>query len=303
MSGVAKPPLRGRTVALLGAGGLARALGAELLARGARVVVAARRRPRARALVRHLGRGAHAADSFAEAAAEAELVFLCVSDDALAEVARALARSLPRSSVRGGRDAGKVALHASGFHGEQPLAPLARAGWSTGSLHPLLPLPHVRRGAERLSGAWFASSGDARALRAAHELVRAFQGHELALRRGAKPEYHLAATLVSNGALALFELARRRFARVARRPREAQLAYAALLGATASNLAGALPRAALTGPVARGDLACVRGHLALLHTREERETYRALGRVLLALSNPRRRSSPERARALHELLQ
>ena len=273
-------PLRGETVALIGAGGLAQALAPALLTAGAHVVIAARRPAAARALARRV-RTSAALDA-TSAVEHATLVILCVPDDALAEVALALSRTSP------GR--GRAALHASGFQGEGPLAPLARVGWKTGWLHPLLALPRAAA-ARRFQGAWFAT-GSAMARR----LVRALGGRELALRAGTKADYHLAATLVSNGSLALFELARAHFERAARKPRDARAAFAALLAATAANLARTDPRAALTGPVARGDLESVRGHLACSRPGAERELYRALGRTLLELAAPQ--LAPARRRAL-----
>jgi predicted short-subunit dehydrogenase-like oxidoreductase (DUF2520 family) len=268
-------PLRGETIALFGAGGLARALAPALLAAGARLAVHARRPAAARALVHGLGRRAALAPDARAALERATLLILCVPDDVLAPLARELA---PLAAGRG-----RAALHASGFQGERALAALARAGWQTGWMHPLAPLPRTGRAARGFAGAWFATGGTPRA----RALVRALGGRELALRPGRAADYHLAATLVSNGSLALFELARGRFERAARDPRAARAAFAALLAATAANLARSSPREALTGPVARGDLASLRGHLARLRLPAERELYRALGRVLLRLAAPR----------------
>jgi predicted short-subunit dehydrogenase-like oxidoreductase (DUF2520 family) len=265
------PALRGQTIALVGAGGLARALAPALRGAGARVVIAVR--------------AAFAADA-AAAVGDASSVILCVPDDALAGVARELARCGP------GR--GRSVLHASGFAGLRPLAPLARAGWKTGWLHPLLPMPRGGGRARRFEGAWFALGGCAR------PLVRALGGRELALRRGSEADYHLAATLVSNGSLALFELARRHFERATQNRTHARTAFAALLAATAANLAQSNPREALTGPIARGDLESVRGHLARSARGDERALYRALGRVLLELAAPR--LAPARQRELRTLL-
>src|SRR5258706_11045325 len=131
-----RPALRGETIALVGAGGLARALAPALRGAGARIVIAVH--------------AAFAADA-AAAVGDATRVILCVPDDALAGVARALARSGP------GR--GRSVLHASGLAGLRPLAPLARVGWKTGWMHPLLPLPRVGKAHGRFEGAWFATGG------------------------------------------------------------------------------------------------------------------------------------------------
>ncbi|MBK7645361.1 MAG: DUF2520 domain-containing protein [Planctomycetes bacterium] len=280
------------TIALIGAGGLARALAPALVRSGSRLVLASRRPESARALLRGLhSRLARAVAEPAQAAAQATLLVLCVPDDELEGLATELAQT--------GSGKGRCVLHASGFQSERVLAPLARAGWSTGSLHPLLALPRRGRAAS-FEGAWFAIAGQARACRAARGLVRALGGRELALRAGAQAEYHLAATLVSNGSLALFELARAHFERAVLRPREAREAFAALLAATAANLAHASPRDSLTGPLARGDERVLRGHLELLTVRGERELYRALGRVLLDLSSDR--LTPAQRRKLAALL-
>ena len=283
-------PLRGDVVALLGAGGLARALAPALLAAGARVVIAARRPAAARALAKKVR--AEAAPDAAAALEQATLAILCVPDDALAPLARELARH--------SRGRGRSVLHASGLPDARPHAALARAGWNPGWMHPLLPLPRDASAVKRFEGAWFATGGSARARRAARRLVRALGGRELALHAGTKADYHLAATLVSNGSLALFELARAHFERAALDPRMARAAFAELLGATAANLARANPREALTGPIARGDLESVRGHLARTRPGLERELYRTLGRVLLDLS--RTRLAPAQRRSLAALL-
>ena len=91
-----------------------------------------------------------------EAAADGvDLVLVCVSDPAIAEVA---------STIRPG-DA--VVAHVAGAVGLDVLAPHRRVG----AIHPLVSLPSAELGAERLVGAWYGTGGDpivwevARALR------------------------------------------------------------------------------------------------------------------------------------------
>jgi predicted short-subunit dehydrogenase-like oxidoreductase (DUF2520 family) len=92
----------------------------------------------------------------------------------------------------------------------------------------------------------------------------------------AKPLYHLAAAVASN----LF---------VALESEAAAHLLDPLVATTAANIAARGAAQSLTGPVARGDVGTVRGHLALLDEQAPRfaDTYRALSRQALHLAAPR----------------
>jgi predicted short-subunit dehydrogenase-like oxidoreductase (DUF2520 family) len=259
MSPRSSPKLRGLRVAVLGRGNAGQAFARALAARGARVTVWTRR------------------GELPGPESATDLFLFCVRDDAIETVAGDLARRW-----RGG--AGPVALHASGFHGQRPLRELARAGFSTGSIHPLVPLKGSRS-APDLVGAWFATSARGRAAAMARRLIAGLEGREFRLPPGdaSKRSWHLACTLVANGAVSLFDLALEHAGSKAAAP------LSAMLQTVAKRLGGG-PRAALTGPTARGEDEVVAGHLALLRS-EEAELYRLLSRRLLALSDldPRRR--------------
>lgn len=253
--------LRGFRATVLGAGNAGLAFAAALSARGARVRLWTRR----------------SGQSLARASDGAELVLFCVRDDAIEAVARELAR-VARTPA--------VALHVSGYHGLAPLRPLARAGFATGSMHPLVPLKG-RRSAPDLEGAWFATAARGRAAAMARRVIAGLGGRELRLPPGdsRKHAWHLACALVANGAVSLFDLA------LEHAGPGASQALAAMLETVARRLAGG-PRAALTGPAARGEEEVVAGHLALLRRRpRDAELYRLLSLRLLALSDlpPRRR--------------
>jgi predicted short-subunit dehydrogenase-like oxidoreductase (DUF2520 family) len=270
MSPRSSSALRGLRATVLGAGNAGSAFAAALSARGARVAVWTRRSGR----------------KLSGMAAGSDLVLFCVRDDAIEPVAEELARAWTL-----GR--GPVTLHTSGFHGLGPLRSLARAGFATGSIHPLVPL-RGRSSAPDLAGAWFATSARGRAETMARRLIAGLGGSELRLPSGdaGKPAWHLACTLVANGAVALFDEALEHAG-----PRAAP-ALAAMLGTVAKRLADG-PRAALTGPAARGEAEVVAGHLALLRGRpEDAELYRLLSRRLLSLAD----LAPAKRRAIARLL-
>lgn len=262
--------LNGSSIAILGRGRAGRAFAAALSARGARV--------------RTWSRGA--STSLAAAILGADVVLFCVRDDAIESVAERLARECP--SMRG---KAPVALHLSGYHGARPLRALALLGWPTGSIHPLVPLTG-RASAADLEGAWFATSTRGRAAVAARELISGFRGHELRLPPGdrRKHAWHLAVALVANGSVGLFDAA------LEIAGPKAAPALASVLQRIARRLERG-PRAALTGPVARGEREVVAGHIALLRGQEV-PLYKVLSRRLLALSE----LGPRERRAIARLL-
>jgi len=192
----------------------------------------------------------------AETAAQGvDLLVLAVPDDFVADVARAVR---PVATT--------VVAHLAGSLGLDVVAPHPRRA----SIHPLVAMPNAELGAQRLtSGAWFAVAGDA----LASKVVFALGGHPLTLADDDRAAYHAAAAIVSNHLVALLAQAERVGA-TAGIPLEA---YLDLVRATVDNVAELGPRAALTGPAARGDDATIVRHLEALPPHE-----RALYEILAA---------------------
>ena len=236
-------------IGIVGAGALARALGPALASAGRRVVYWSRRPEAAREL------GPVVAE-LAELAS-LDVVLLAVSESAIEEVASALAAGAEGESA--------VALHLAGGLGLEPLAPLRRAGWSVGRLHPLLPFPPDVEAGAVAEGGWYSTLGDERALVAAREIVAQLGGHELSLESGDRAEarYHGAAVLAAGGVVALLDLALEAMGDVAN-PDDARSALIALARASLEALEGGDAVSALTGPVARGEEEVVSRHLEAL---------------------------------------
>ena len=181
--------------------------------------------------------------------------------------------------------AGAVVLHASGSIDPAGLAPLRAAGHPCGTFHPLLPFADPVRSAARVRGAWIGVDGDARAVAAARELTARLGAHALAIPRGAKPRYHAAAVLASNFPTVLWAVAERLLKESGIDASAARGAVLTLMSTAVDNLAGASAAEALTGPIARGDAATVRIHLAALEADPAaREAYRVLSLEALALA-------------------
>lgn len=262
-------------IGVLGVGRLGSALAAALTAAGiGQVTVGSRRSDPAQALAAALGIEAASPGVLVE---RSDLMFLTVPDAAI----ESAADDLPWR-------AGQAAVHCSGALGLDVLHAAAARGAATGCLHPLQTFPAGGLPTEA-SGLFRGivcgiESHDA-SLSALLEAITAGLGARVVRLEGTdRALYHAAAVLVSNDVVALAAAARRTWTQAGLSADAAREALAPLLLAAARNV-GRLPlEEALTGPVARGDLATVERHLRALEVEPElREIYRRLALELLRL--------------------
>jgi predicted short-subunit dehydrogenase-like oxidoreductase (DUF2520 family) len=179
------------------------------------------------------------------AAEGVDLLVLAVPDAAIAGVAARVEQG----------DA--VVAHLAGSLGLDVLAPHVRVA----AVHPLVSLPDPDLGARRLAaGAWFAVAGDPIAARVVADLG----GRAVEVPDDHRAAYHAAACIAANHLVALLGQVERVAAPVGV-PLEA---YLAMARDTVANVVALGPRAALTGPAARGDEATLDRHRAALDPSE-----------------------------------
>lgn len=204
------------------------------------------------------------------------VLVLAVPDSALNEVAHDLAAA-------GAAPSGCVALHLSGALSTDVLTPLHVQGYATGSFHPLQSIADPWAGGGRLFGATFAVAGEPAATRAARRIALALRGRVLVIAPKLRPLYHAAASMASNHVVTLLAVAVRMLAEVGVSEEDAVAGLVPLMRGTLDNLEDLGLAAALTGPIARGDVDTVRLHLARLSPRD-RALYCALGRETIRLA-------------------
>jgi len=176
---------------------------------------------------------------------QSDLVVIATRDGAIEQVADEVSRHA---------DDVAATVHLSGLASVATLDVLVERGIAVGSFHPLQTLPTPQAGAERLRGAWFAvTTGDERLRAGLHELAVSMGGHPFDLADDFKPLYHAGAAAAANFPLAALAMAADLF-EAAGVPFEAA---EPLVQAVVANAFEFGPRAALTGPVARGDVATV----------------------------------------------
>jgi predicted short-subunit dehydrogenase-like oxidoreductase (DUF2520 family) len=283
------PPLIG----IVGAGAVGTALGVALSRAGWPVVAVASRDPDRRGRFRSL---VPSARGFAEATAlldEVELVILAVPDDALPAVAAELHLY-----------SGQALVHTSGLLGAEVLAPAMAAGTQVGTFHPLVAFADMERAVAALHGATIAIEGDDQLMDLLARMAEALGGTAVRLAPGSKPAYHAAAVLAAGGVIALLD-AIAELGRAAGLDEASSLAvYTPLIAQTVDNARAIGIRAALTGPMTRGDAGTVEAHLAELgaHAPDVVELYRILARRELALAEQRGTLAPEAVERLRRAL-
>ena len=276
------------TISIIGSGRLGTALAIALAAKDYPIrALAARRVAHARKSIALSGLPAQTlalgADQL-EQLPPSDLVLITTPDDVIADIADSFAR-LRRSSRHR-----TTFLHTSGALSSEVLSPLARRGFHTGSIHPLVSVSYSRTGADALRGAYYCVEGDSVALRFAKAIARDLDGTSFTIKRERKALYHAAAVMASPHLVALFDVAIQVLVSCGLKPREAQKILAPLVQSTVNNLKQTSPEKALTGTFARGDLATVQRHLKALSAKplaEALEIYKLLGLHSLQLAAQR----------------
>ncbi|HEX3282256.1 MAG TPA: Rossmann-like and DUF2520 domain-containing protein, partial [Pyrinomonadaceae bacterium] len=273
------------TISIIGAGRLGTALTIALTAKGYSIrALAARRVAHARKAIalsslpsQTLALGADQLEQLPPS----DLVLITTPDDVISDIAQTFA-GLGRSSRQR-----STYLHTSGALSSAVLAPLAKRGFHTGSLHPLISVSDSRAGAEALSSAFFCVEGDRAAVRSAKAIVRDLNGHSFTIKPESKALYHAAAVMASPHLVALFDVSLQMLVSCGLKAKEAQQVLTPLVQSTVNNLKQTPPERALTGTFARGDVATVKSHLKALspkHLAEAREIYKLLGLHSLQLA-------------------
>ncbi|MSO79449.1 MAG: DUF2520 domain-containing protein [Acidimicrobiia bacterium] len=252
-------------IALVGPGRAGTAVARALVDAGHRVVNVAGRTPDAESTRIAAARFEARVAPVQFAGRGAGLVLIATPDDAIGATAGAIAQSLEPDAL---------VLHLSGVHGLAAFVPLvkARPDVQVGALHPLqtLPTPDAP-----VVGAWAAVAGPPLVA----ELARAVGMHPFAVADDHRAMYHAAAVIASNHVVALL-------GQVERLAAAANVPFAAFEPMTRSAVEHSFevgPAAALTGPVARGDVATVLGHLDAIPD-DERPAYRALAAAAYRLT-------------------
>lgn len=234
-----------RRIGIIGAGRVGTVLGARLQASGHRIVAVSARsdasRARAAALLPDV-----AIKEPAHIVAEADVIVLAVPDDELIAVAETLA---PAARP------GQYFCHTSGRHGLEALAALDRVGAHPVALHPAMTFTGTRVDVDRTCVFGVTASDAHREF--CEAIVADLGGTSMWIAEKDRALYHAALAHGANHLVTLIAQAMDLLSRIGADDPAAVLRP--LLTAALENSL-TLKDAALTGPVARGDLTTLRAH-------------------------------------------
>jgi len=183
---------------------------------------------------------------------EADIALIAVKDDAIADV---VSRLEPFAS--------KVAVvtHLSGFVPVVSLHPFHDHGVAVGGFHPLVSMPDPVSGAAALNGAFVGIGGDPLAVDTLTHFAGSFGLEPFRLEDSDRPAYHAAAAAAANFVVTSLAISGDLFESAGIDPRVSR----PLVERVVANCFEQGPLQSLTGPVARGDIDTVIGHLTAAH--------------------------------------
>ncbi len=204
---------------------------------------------------------------------EARLIFITTPDDQIAPIARDLRQ---KELI----DQDTVLVHTSGHH---PASIMGER--NVLAMHPLLSMARWDLARDNLGKAWFFLDGDKRGLAWGEKICRALELNWEIIPGEKKGAYHAGAVIFSNYLVALVNAGLELHKKAGIGEEAALSAALPLVESTLTNLRELGPTEALTGPVARGDLGTVQGHLQILDGEEQLDNlYRALAGYTLEIA-------------------
>ncbi len=237
------------TLNIVGAGKVGRVLGRLFAASGAFSVqdVLTRSASSAGEALAFIGAGQAVTDM--GAMRKADCWMLAVSDDQIGPVCAQLvvAQAL----------AGSVVFHCSGAKSSADLQSALEAGAATASVHPVRSFADPAHVAAHFTDTFCGIEGEPRALSMLGAALTAIGAQAVPIDAAAKTVYHAASVFASNYLVTVMDAALRAYQAAGMPEQTARALAGPLATETLENVLRMGPGKALTGPIARGDMATV----------------------------------------------
>ena len=228
-----------------------------------------------------------------ELADTAEFVFITTPDDIIPKVAAEL-----------NWHTGQSVVHCSGATSVDALESAKQQGAMVGSIHPCQTFAGIDQAVENLPGSTFAIEAEEPLRGILKDMALALNGDWVFLTAEDKALYHAAACIACNYFYTLVKLATDLWQNFGKSTAEAAQAYLPLLRGAVNNIGNVGFPGCLTGPIARGDLATIRKHLAALekYAPDMLPLYKDLGIWTIPIALAKGTLNESRAEELRTLL-
>lgn len=285
-----------RGIAIIGAGKVGTAIGWLLRKKGFAIAsIACRTEESLQKALPYTG--GTATTNAVKAANLADIIFLTTNDDQIENVCFQIAQG-------GGFKKGDAVFHMSGAHSIDVLKSAREAGAEVGSIHPLQSFADVDGAIKNLPGSVFGLTVEEPLLPLVRQIVSALDGEMVLIKDGDRSIYHAGACVACNYLVSLIHFGQRFYQALGISEDLALKAFWPLIMGTLANIERKSTAAALTGPIARGDLGTLKKHLSALDARlpELAHLYRELAKYTVKVAREKGTINLKQEELLNELL-
>lgn len=280
-------------IGFIGIGNLGSALSRALDKAGFSIVALYDIEPAKAEAIAHKIKGSQTVRTEQEVADLAETVFITTTDDRIAEVEKRITWRSDHQLV-----------HCSGMLSRNILTNAISAGAKVASLHPMQSFVAAAAQEDIFKGIYFSVESDQEQYKEYEQMVKRLGANCFPIAPEDKLAYHFSCAIASNFSAVIMNYAVKSLSQSGLSKEQALEALLPLLKGTVKNLESIGLPAALTGPIARGDLQTVSDHIELTSSMESQERNLHLllmqGAVKMAVENET--ISSEKADAIIELL-
>lgn len=212
----------------------------------------------------------------------ADIFLIAAPDDQIAACCTALANS-------GRLAAGNIVFHCSGALPASILASASQQGAAVASIHPIRSFAAPEKVVADFAGTYCGVEGEQAALDVLQPLFMAIGAQTVPIQGDNKVLYHAGAVFASNYLVTLMDTAVQAYGKAGIPPDVALKMMAALVRETTENVLQLGPEQALTGPIARGDVATVVRQYRAVNDWDQRygRLYKQMGKLTAELARRR----------------
>lgn len=210
---------------------------------------------------------------------DTDVIFLTTND---ANIVNACKSLVATGHINGNHWVG----HTSGAHDVSELLEAKEKGARVFSMHPLQAFADIDKSVRDLANTYFGVEGD---LGAVEKIVALTGNKTLLIPEGKKGIYHMSAVVLSNYLVTVMDYGISMLSSMGIDQDDAYQAMKPLIEGSMKNINELGTKAALTGPIVRGDINTIKIHLDALASLEEcdEDVYKALGNHAVKIAKRR----------------
>ena len=199
---------------------------------------------------------------------------------------------------------GQTVIHCSGAYSRNALSSAESQGANTGTLHPMQTFIDTKSGLNNLEGTFFGIEGHETLLETLQTLTRDMGGTPVTLKAKDKALYHASGLMACGFVLALLKEATSLWETLGLNTEQATQALLPMALSTVKTANEKGFSAALSGPLARGDIGTIRYHLEGLHEQAPQALtlYCKLALATLQIAEEKGRVQKPQLQAIEHLL-